>query len=143
MMKTQWLLGAALCAACLGAQAQSQVEERVTIPAPRLTIDLPARIYHMDRSELREFRGTYELSDGRLLKLRGNDYMMYGEVGNEGEHRLIAANRNTFVALDRKLKVRIDLADSGEAGGEVLMAVPMQMADTGKIEEVVVSLATR
>ncbi|NYE62380.1 hypothetical protein FHW58_003595 [Duganella sp. 1224] len=140
-MKMQWLLGALLCAASVGAQAQ--LEERVTIPAPRLTIDLPQQVYRMNSAELREFRGSYTLSDGRILRLRGNDHAMYGEVGNEGAHRLVAANRNTFVALDRKLKVRIDLDDNGEAGGEVLMAVPMRLAAGGEVEDVVVRLAAR
>lgn len=142
-MKTQWLLGAVLCAASIGAQAQTQTEDRVTIPPPRLTIDLPQRTYMMDSSEFREFRGTYTLSDGRQLRMRSFGRLMYAEVGGEGEHRLVAANHNTFVALDRKLKVRIDLADNGDVGGEVLMAVPMQVAGTGEVQEVVVRLAAR
>jgi len=140
-MKTHWLLGAVLCIASMGAQAQ--IDDRVTIPAPRLTIDLPERTYMMDSSEFREFRGTYTLSDGRQLRMRSFGRLMYAEVGEEGEHRLIAANHNTFVALDRKLKVRIDLADNGDVGGEVLMAVPMQVAGTGEVQEVVVRLAAR
>lgn len=142
-MKIQWLLGAVLFAASIAAQAQAQTEDRVTIPPPRLTIDLPQRTYVMDSSEFREFRGTYTLSDGRLLRMRSFGLHMYAEVGDEGEHRLVAANHNTFVALDRKLKVRIDLGDGGEAGGEVLMAVPMRVAATGEVEEVVVRLAAR
>jgi hypothetical protein len=140
-MKTHWLLGAVLCIASMGAQAQ--IDDRVTIPAPRLTIDLPERTYMMDSSEFREFRGTYTLSDGRQLRMRSFGRLMYAEVGEEGEHRLVAANHNTFVALDRKLKVRIDLADNGDVGGEVLMAVPMQVAGTGEVQEVVVRLAAR
>jgi hypothetical protein len=140
-MKTLWLLGAVLCAASMGAQAQ--IDDRVTIPAPRLTIDLPERTYMMDSSEFREFRGTYTLSDGRQLRMRSFGRLMFAEVGEEGEHRLVAANRNTFVALDRKLKIRIDLADNGDVGGEVLMAVPMQMAGTGEVQDVVVRLAAR
>jgi hypothetical protein len=140
-MKTLWLLGAVLCAASMGAQAQ--IDDRVTIPAPRLTIDLPERTYMMDSSEFREFRGTYTLSDGRQLRMRSFGRLMFAEVGEEGEHRLVAANRNTFVALDRKLKIRIDLADNGNVGGEVLMAVPMQVAGTGEVQDVVVRLAAR
>lgn len=140
-MKTHWLLGAVLCIASMGAQAQ--IDDRVTIPAPRLTIDLPERTYRMDSSEFREFRGTYTLSDGRQLRMRSFGRLMYAEVGEEGEHRLVAANHNTFVALDRKLKVRIDLADNGDVGGEVLMAVPMQVAGTGEVQEVVVRVAAR
>ena len=141
-MNNQWLLGAALCVAMLGAQAQ-QGDESVTIPAPRLKIELPAKQHHMTLAELNEFRGSYELSNGQILRLRGVGTVLYGEIDDQGEHRMIAASRNTFVALDRKLQVRIDREQYGEPGGEVLMAVPAWVAETGEIGEQVVRLATR
>ncbi len=141
-MKIQWLLGVAMCGAMLGVQAQ-QDSDSVRIPAPRLAIDLPARHYFMEREQLKEFRGEYQLSDGQTLKLSGNDYAMYAEVGDQGKHKLVAANRNTFVALDRKLKVTIDHQADGAVGGELLMMVPARMADTGEMGEIVVRLATR
>jgi len=141
-MKNKWLSGMALCVAALGAQAQTG-DESVTIPAPRLKIELPAQRYHMSAADLKEFRGTYELANGQVLKLRGFGASLYGEVDEQGEHRMIAANHNTFVALDRKLQVRIDRGQDGETSGEVLMAVPMRAAATGEIEEQVVRLAAR
>jgi hypothetical protein len=141
-MKTQWLLGLALCAATLGTQAQPS-DESVTIPARRLTIDLPERHYYIDPVALREFRGAYELSNGQLLTLSGTGNILYGEVGEHGRHRMVATGHNTFVALDRKLQVRIDRGQDGEGGGEVLMAVPMRIAETGEIGEYVVRLAAR
>jgi hypothetical protein len=141
-MKTQWLLGLALCAATLGTQAQPS-DESVTIPARRLTIDLPERHYYVDPMELREFRGAYELSNGQLLTLSGVGNVIYAEVGEQGQHRMVATRHNTFVALDRKLQVRIGRGRDGEAGGEVLMAVPMRIAETGEIEERIVRLAAR
>lgn len=141
-MNKKWLLGVALCAAMAGTQAQ-QGEERVTIPAPRLKIELPAKQHHMTVADLNEFRGSYELSNGQILRLRGVGTVLYGEIDEQGEHRMIAASHNTFVALDRKLQVRIDRAQYGEPGGEVLMAVPVRVAETGEIGEHVVRLATR
>jgi hypothetical protein len=141
-MKTQWLLGVALCAATFGTQAQPS-DESVTIPAPRLTIDQPERHSYIDPKESREFRGTYELSNGQVLTLTAVGNVMYGEVGEQGQHRLVATRHNTFVALDRKLQVRIDRGQNGEASGEVLMAVPMRIAETGEIGEQVVWLAAR
>lgn len=141
-MKTQWLLGFALCAATLGTQAQPS-DDSVTIPAPRLTIDLPDRHFYIDPNEAREFRGTYELSNGQVLKLSGVGNIMYGEVDDQGQHRLVATRHNTFVALDRQLQVRIDRGRDGETGGEVLMAVPMRIAETGEMVERIVRLAAR
>ncbi|MYM24753.1 hypothetical protein GTP46_19130 [Duganella sp. FT135W] len=150
-MKMQWLLGMALCAAALGGQAQQaqqgqqgqQGDESVTIPAPRLTIDQPVRRNYIDPVELREYRGSYELSNGQILKLTGVGLIIYGEVGDMGQHRMVATRKNTFVALDRKLQVRINRAEDGEPGGEVLMAVPYQVAGSGEIAERVVRLAAR
>jgi len=141
-MKTQWLLGLALCAATFGTQAQPS-DESVTIPAPRLTIDQPERLYYIDPKESREFRGTYELSNGQVLTLTAVGNIMYGEVGDQGQHRLVATRYNTFVAVDRKLQVRLDRGQDGETAGEVLMAVPMQVAATGESGEQVVRLAVR
>ena len=142
-MKIQWLIGIALSVATVGALQAQPSDESVTIPAPRLKIELPARPYHMSIADLGEFKGAYELADGQILRLRGFGQALYGEVGDQGEHRMVAANRNTFVALDRKLQVRIDRGQDGEGGGEVLMAVPMQIAETGEITEHVVRLAAR
>ncbi|RZT04373.1 hypothetical protein SAMN05216319_3845 [Duganella sp. CF402] len=141
-MKTQWLLGLALCAATLGTQAQTS-DESVRIPAPRLTIELPERHSYVDPRESREFRGTYELSNGQLLTLTAVGNIMYGEVGEQGRHRMVATRHNTFVALDRKLQVRIDRGQDGETSGEVLVAVPMRIAETGEIGEHIVRLAAR
>jgi hypothetical protein len=141
-MKTQWLLGIALCGAGLVAQAQQQ-DESVTVQAPRLTIDLPDRPYNIAASELREFRGSYELANGQILRLSGVGKAMYGEIDELGEHRLVPSNHNTFVALDRKLQVRIDREQYGEPGGEVLMVVPSRNLATGEIVEQVVRLAAR
>lgn len=141
-MKTQWLLGVALCAAAFGTQAQPS-DESVTIPAPRLTINLPDRHSYVNPQESREFRGTYELSNGQVLTLTAVGNIMYAEVGDQGQHRMVATRPNTFVALDRKLQVRIDRGQNGETGGEVLMAVPMRIAETGEIGEQVVRLAAR
>lgn len=141
-MNNQWLLGVALCAAALGAQAQ-QGDESVTIPAPGLTIDQPVRLYYIGPSEIQEFRGVYELADGRLMHLTGSGTTIYAEVEGHGQHRMVATQRNTFVAQDRQLQVRLDLRRDGGVGGEVLMVVPERIAATGETVDRVIRLATR
>lgn len=141
-MKIQWVLAIALCGAGIAAQAQQQ-DETVTVQAPRLTIELPERPHNLPATELREFRGSYELANGQILRLSGVGKVMYGEIDNLGEHRMVASNHNTFVALDRKLQVRIDRPEYGEPGGEVLMVVPARNVATGEIVEQVVRLAAR
>ena len=140
-MKIQWLLGLALCAS-MGAQAQ-QSNESVTVPAPRLTIDLPDHRYHMDDWQMRQLRGSYTLDNGQTLHLRGGGTAVYGEIDDQGPHRMVSTKPNTFVALDRQLQVRIDFDQNDEAGGEVLMVVPQRNLATGEITGQVVRLATR
>jgi hypothetical protein len=142
-MKTQLLLGVALCAAALGSNAQTRQDgESVTIPAPHLQIVVPERTYRMDRSDFYEYSRAYELSNGQTLTLRHNGFAMYASLDGE-EHRIVATGRNAFVALDRKLQVKIELQPDGSAGGEVLIAVPSQKLAEGSPAVQFVALALR
>jgi hypothetical protein len=120
------LLGAAsMGAAWLPAVAQTEQQgDTVTIPAPELRIDAPTRRHFMDEADFRAFKGGYELSNGQVLVLKRLGTRMYAEVGEMGMHQIVAVSANTFVALDQKLKVRIDINSRGDVGGELLMVVP-------------------
>ena len=142
------LLSATLALALAGtAQAQSQDQsepipdsQRVAVPAHNLSIDLPARPYRMWRDEFKQFAGGYDLSNGDTLELRRDGAAMYARIGKQEEHRIIASSRNAFVALDRKLKVRIDHHDDGSVGGELVMVVPAQnLAGGGMTQETIAS----
>lgn len=144
------LLSATLALALAGtAQAQSQSQDqsepipdsqRVAVPAHNLSIDLPARPYRMWRDEFKQFAGGYDLSNGDTLELRRDGAAMYARIGKQEEHRIIASGRNAFVALDRKLKVRIDHHDDGSVGGELVMVVPAQnLAGGGMTQETIAS----
>lgn len=120
-------------AAWLPASAQTaQQEETVTIPAPQLRIEAPTRRYFMDEAEFSAFKGGYDLSNGQVLVLKRVGTHMYAQLGEMGLHRIVAVSRNTFVALDQKLQVRIDIDQSGDVGGELLMVVPDTMAGQGQ-----------
>jgi hypothetical protein len=120
------LMGAvSLSAAWLPASAQTvQQEDRVTIPAPELRIEAPTRRHFMDEAEFGAFKGGYQLSNGQVLVLKRMGTRMYAEVGDMGQHQIVAISRNTFVALNQKLQVRIDIDQRGDVGGELLMVVP-------------------
>jgi len=141
-MKKLWLMGMAL-GAVIGAQAQ-QSGDSVTIPPPQRKIEAPAqyhtlRWYQFDQ----EVRGAYSLSNGQSLYLSRDGTSMYAEIDNEGPHRIVATERNTFVALDGKLQVRLETPYPGKFGGEVLIARSVRSADTGEMSEQVVALAMR
>ena len=120
-------------AAWLPAVAQTaEQEDTVTIPAPLLRIEAPTNRRYMDPVEFRTFKGDYQLSNGQVLALKRVGARMYAEVGQLGEHQIVAVSHNTFIALDQKLKVRIDIDDSGDVGGELLMVVPASVAGQGQ-----------
>ena len=118
----------------LPAVAQTaQQEETVTIAAPSLRIEAPTNRRYMDPVEFRTFKGDYQLSNGQVLALRRVGARMYAEVGQMGEHQIVAVSHNTFIALDQKLKVRIDIDEGGgDVGGELLMVVPASVAGQGQ-----------
>lgn len=143
----KFLLAAMLGAISLTAAAQTaSQDERVNVPGSALKIELPAVRLHLSREETSLYRGGYTLSNGQILHLRsyGQSSALYGEIDGQGQHKLVAASPNTFVALDRALKVTINLNSDDEASGEVLIAQPRQrMADGSWSQEKIVSAALR
>ncbi|MNN32755.1 hypothetical protein D3C81_1464870 [compost metagenome] len=105
-------------------------ERTVEVPALSLRITPPAQPRYISREDFQPYAGEYTLANGQTLRLRQYGGLLYAKVGNGEEHRIVAAAPNLFVALDRKLKVRIDRRDDGTLNGELVMMVPPQrMAD--------------
>lgn len=120
------LLGVcASAAAPLAAAQATQQGDTVTIPAPApLHIAAPGAGRYMDPEEFRLYKGGYSLSNGQTLTLSRSGTKMYAEVDQLGAHQIVVTGKDTFVALDRKLQVRLEFADDGDVGGELLMVVP-------------------
>ena len=74
------------------------------------------------------------IEDGQSLRLRQYGGLQYAKVGDGEEHRIVAAAPNVFVALDRKLKVRIDRHSDGTVTGELVMMVPPQRVADGSVQ---------
>ena len=105
-------------------------ERKVEVPALSLRITPPAQPRYISREDFQPYAGEYTLANGQTLRLRQYGGLLYAKVGDGEEHRIVAAAPNLFVALDRKLKVRIDRRDDGTLNGELVMMVPPQrMAD--------------
>ena len=119
------LFAAALAAISLGAGAQSATEEeRVTVTRPQLSIEVPDHIRRFSKEDFEPYVMAYDLSNGSSVTLTRTANRMYAEIDKLGRHEIVGAAANTFVALDRQLKLHIDLDRDGGATGEVLMAVP-------------------
>ena len=127
-MKTT-ILTALLCALPLVAAAQT-AEQRgstVRVPAPH-SIDLPARSISSALSNFDVYKGAYDLSDGRILSLTQRGPSMFAEIDGREKIKIIAADMNTFVAVDRSMKLNLGLRQDGEVRGDVLIAQPDSVA---------------
>lgn len=140
-MKTSIVAGL-LASVSLFAAAQS-ASDTVTIPGRTLQIEAPApdRIIPMQRDEFQQFAGAYTLSNGQTLYLRRVDKKYFARLDEQAEHQIVATASNTFVALDRQLKMSIDLERYGKASGELLIAAPRQDVADGSAR--IIQLAFR
>lgn len=117
-----------VCASAVAPLAAAQATQQgdtVTIPAPApLQIAAPGPSRYMDPVEFARYKGGYSLSNGQTLTLSRAGTRMFAEVDNLGAHQIVVTGKDTFVALDRKLQVRLEYDDTGDVGGELLMVVP-------------------
>ena len=128
----------------LVAAAQSAPNaDTVTISGTERAISLPSQYYKMWPVEFYEYKGAYSLSDGKSLTVFNRGQKMYAKVEGQDAHEIVAAASNVFVALDEKLKMRIDLHDDGSVGGELLMLVKRDVASGAGPSEQLVTVAFR
>lgn len=113
------------------AQTKSDVDT-VTI-SPNFQITLPEKTFRMWPEQFHEFKGGYQLSNGMTLVLFNIGHGMYAKLGGQESHRIVATAANTFVALDKQLKMTIDLKENGEASGEVLFVAPALVHANGSV----------
>ena len=126
--------------------AQQEEQETTSVPvrAPELSIELPATYKKMWPDRYDEYRGSYNLANGQTLSIRSFGYNMYAYVDRDRWHKIVAVAPNTFVALDRKLKMEINLLGEDDANGWVTMVVPAQQLSSGELApEKIVTFAMR
>jgi len=124
IMKTLIVAGL-LASAPLLAGAQN-AGDTVTIPAPvhRIEAPAPGQIVPMTRDQFQQFAGAYNLANGQTLYLRRMGKHYFARVDHWPEHQIVATGPNDFVALDRQLKMRIELQPDDKVKGDLLIAVP-------------------
>ncbi|MES2072473.1 MAG: hypothetical protein V4488_19090 [Pseudomonadota bacterium] len=116
-----------IMAALSGAPAvKASDTDTVSISAPAPRIELPSKFYKMWPEEFYNYIQSYSLSDGKTLSVFSRGRKMYAAVEGLPAHEIVATASNTFVALDQKLQMTIELLDNGDARGELLMVVPAE-----------------
>lgn len=145
-MKTIYVavvVGGLACSSALQAQ-QSEDSLRVPVPASQARIELPELYSKMWPQDYRDLVANYTLSNGQTLSIISRGTNMYAYVDQGREHKIVATGRDSYVALDRQLKMEIHLDEESGARGWVAMVVPArQLSDGGVVPEQVVRLAMR
>lgn len=100
----------------------------VSIHANDLSIEVPDHYRKMWPADYADYVREYNLSNGMTMRVFPRGLSMYASLDNGAWHKLVATQGNTFVALDRQLKMHIDLVDD-EASGEVLLVVPQRLPE--------------
>lgn len=109
-------------------------DRSVSVPALSLRITAPGQPRRISEEEFKSYAGEYALANGQTLSLRrASGGAMYARIGNQEEHRIIGAGKNVFVAINRKLKLRIEHRRDGSVKGELVMVVPGRVLPDGSI----------
>lgn len=123
---------------------QSDESMRVPVPATQLRIELPAAYYKMWPEDYRDLMAQYSLSNGQTLSIVARGLSMYAFVDQDRPHKIVTTARNTYVALDRQLKLELDRQAEDGAHGWLTMVVPARkLADGRLLPEQTVQLALR
>jgi hypothetical protein len=104
-------------------------------------ITVPTQIYQMQTKEFGQFRGTYDLSNGQTLVLSRSAGKMYAQLDDQTGHEIVAANQNTFVALDRQLKIKVETFLNGEISELRLLMPATSLPNLAETAEPVLLLA--
>lgn len=111
-----------LSALSLPVLAQSSDVNSVTIKAHSTNPEVKKH-YRMSPDEFGQFVATYDLSNGMSLTLFNRGSILYAKLSNESAERIVATSGNSFESKESLLKVRIDLKDNGDVGGEVQIPI--------------------
>lgn len=100
-----WALALCCCAPCVAGAAEK----------PAQTI------------ELQDFKGQYDLADGRLLTVTERGKKLYAQIGGAPAVELEAVGKGTFITRWGGIRVEFDQRDNGNVAG-VRLHGPEQVA---------------
>ncbi|MBJ7308826.1 hypothetical protein H7U20_01265 [Rugamonas sp. CCM 8940] len=92
-------------------------------------ISVPAALHRGLSADFDTYIGVYELSNGQTLALTTHWTRMYATLDSGKKIEIVSTGKNSYVALNRQLKMTIGRRDDGEVKGELWLAQPANMAD--------------
>ena len=108
----------------LGALSLSSVAQTLNANTVNVTANREIELNHrypMMPDEFYKFVGTYDLSNGMSLSMFNRGSFLYAQLNDQLRHRIVATTPDTFVSMDKQLKIKVDLDENGEASGEVYL----------------------
>ncbi len=117
------LLGMIAGVISMAAVAQEVAQEVAQV------ISVPAALHRGLSPDFDTYVGAYELSNGQTLTLTTHWTRMYATLDSGKRIEIVSTGKNSYVALNRQLKMTIDRRDDGEVKGELWLAQPANMAD--------------
>ena len=85
----------------------------------------------MSRDEFNRYAGSYDLANGKSFSLFSRGLKKYAKLEGGVWHEIVATRENSFVSLDKQLRMTIVLADNGDASGELLIYQPERFSRAG------------
>ena len=100
-----------LFALALTAFAQSTGEQQVLVPASKA-----AQRLYMSPSEFEQYKGAYDLSNGKTLYLVRRAARMFARVDEQTSHEIKYTGHGSFEATDGKMSMNLVFADDSVSG---------------------------
>ena len=104
-----------LLAFAMTAIAQSSGEQQVVVPASKAQLQ---RTY-MAPGDFAQYKGSYDLSNGKTLHLTRKQTRMYARVDQQTEHEITRAGHGRFQALDGRMAMHLVFAPDDTVHGEL------------------------
>jgi len=103
-----------LIAFALTAYAQSTGDQTVLVPAAKAVV----RTY-ITPDEFNQYKGAYDLSNGKTLWLVRKQLRIYAKVDDQSEHEITRTGNGKFAALDGKMAMELVFAPDDSVSGHL------------------------
>lgn len=113
----------------VGAISLAAVAQESASMAEGPVISVPAALHRGLSADFDTYVGAYNLSNGQTLTLTMHWTRMYATLDSGKKMEIVSTGKNSYVALNRQLKMNLDRRDDGEVKGELWLVAPANMAD--------------
>lgn len=121
-MRTLYVFALA-AAASFATLSPAAAQEPATAGTPSTTVHVtgvPGARYKVDSEELAVYRGTYLLSDGRVMVVRNRGKRFFAEIDGDRRAELIPVGPRIFVAPERDVIMMFDEVYNGRLNDVVI-----------------------